>query len=227
MRPGRPNQDEMSKKKLRRATSVRQHAPEAALAHATSLFNRLSLGHLWRASARLSLYDVYTSTEESVDTRSLLHSEKLRLLNQVILLSRASYDSPRWPDSDTLRRVLNDCNHLMNNTETLAELARWNRTNRVHLAAQLFLSQMANVQFPGQEPRPRERVGRLIAMLEILPRRSPDKVAKDQKQAVERLMLGTREFLGAPLSSLAECFFTLMQWQAFASIRVGGLRKRR
>jgi hypothetical protein len=181
--------------------------------------NRCDLKALWKISARLSLHDAYAGIEDPLLAMPLLNKEKIRIFDQAILESRADYDRTRVPDIETMRRVLNDCNDVTVNTPGLARLQEVNGTDRVHLEFQLFLAQMANVQFPPQDPRARERSGRLIAMLEALPRSHADRIPIEQRARVEQLLPEIVQFLGTPISRLARCFFDVLLWQSVIQIR--------
>jgi hypothetical protein len=197
----------------------RSHRPENALEHAKSLLNRMNLGILWKVSARLSLHDMYTAPDDPAFAMPLLNPEKIRLLDQVILASRADFDRDRIPDTETLRLVLNDCKDMSDNPVARARLMRASGTADAHLAFQLFLAQIANVQFPGQEPRPLERAGRVIGLLEVLPERERVKIPADQESMIRELSPRLGDFLGMAISTFARCFLLLMKWQGLAATR--------
>lgn len=197
----------------------RSHRPENALEHAKSLFNRMNLGSLWKVSARLSLHDMYTAWDDPACAMPLLNPEDIRLFDQVILACRADFDRDRIPDAEILRLVLNDCKDMLDNPVARALLTRASGTADAHLAFQLFLAQTANVQFPGQEPRPLARAGRVIGLLEVLPERERAKIPADQQRAIQELSPRISDFLGMPISIFASCFLLLMKWQGLAATR--------
>src|SRR5689334_21136238 len=100
---------------------------------------------------------MYTQVHDTYNVVPLLTREDIRLFGQVILASNAGAQHQRILEPDALRRVLNDCKDMMNNPEAIDRIMRVNETDRVHLAFQLFLSLTGNTQFPGQDPRPKEK----------------------------------------------------------------------
>jgi hypothetical protein len=199
-----------------RTRTNRSHTPEASLAHAKSLVNRTNLSFLWKISARLSLHNMYTQEDDPFFLMPLLSPEDIRLLGQVILSSNAGQQYDRRPAPDALRRVLNDCKDMMNNPQALERMMRFNETDRAHLALQIFLSETANTQFPGQDPRPEEKAGRTLAIFEVLPRQYPEKMSRESARLVSSLMPRIEAFLGTSFTQLSLCFLALMNWQGIS-----------
>jgi len=159
---------------------------------------------------------MYTNSDDPFSLLPLLSPEDIRLLGHVIISSNADLQYDRRPNSGALGLVLNDCKDMMNNPGALARMMRWNETDRAHLAFQLFLSLTGNTQFPGQDPRPKEKVGRTLAVFEALPRRYPDRLSTGNKKLVFSLLPKIESYFGTSLTQLSLCFLALTNWQGIA-----------
>jgi hypothetical protein len=206
----------MPKRNVKREKPRRSFPAHVALEHAASLINRVNLDFLWRLCTRLSIHDLYTPYDYPFSAFPLLNPEDIRHFGQVIIASRAGFCGQKELDGETFRRVLNDCKDMLDDPEARNRLARANGTAGAHLALQLVLSQIANIQFPAQAPRPQEKIGRLVALLEALPRRFPEKIPADHAESARELASTTAHLLGLPLSALATCFFAAIQWTKLA-----------
>jgi len=107
---------------------------------------------------------------------------------------------------------------MMNNPRALERMMRSNETDDAHLALQLFLSETANTQFPGQDPRPKEKAGRTLAIFEVLPHRYPEKLSREHARLIENLLPRMESFLGTSFFQLSICFLVLINWQSNAYV---------
>lgn len=208
-------------RRSRRSGSSRKRKtfpPETAFRHAVALLNNANSDALWKVSARCSLHDVFTEPEEPYFLLPVLNAEKIRAFGQVIIASRASSDKLRMLSDNELRQVFNDCNDVLNNTEALARLKQANGTDRARFEFHRFLSQVANIQFPQQDVRVLAQAGRVIAMFEVLPRINSDLIPPERRQQVETALSRIPQILSVSLTSLAECFFVVLAYQAIAQL---------
>ncbi|HEX3526631.1 MAG TPA: hypothetical protein VH988_06160 [Thermoanaerobaculia bacterium] len=176
--------------------------------------NRTNLHFLWKLSARLSLHDMYTPAEDPLFLLPLLSPEDIRHLGQVILASNAAPKYEPIPSPEILRCIINDCKDMIDNPQAVKRMMRSNETEGAHLALQLFLSMTANTQFPGQDPRPKDKAGRLVALLETLPHQHSNKLSGEHARVLSKIEL----FLGTSITQLSLCFFAVMNWQSLAYI---------
>lgn len=198
----------------------RNRTAEQALSHARGLLKRCDLLELWKLSARLSLHEAITEQGHALSAFPLLNAENVRMLCHTMLTSRATYSQGGGlPSEGDFRKVINDCNHALYDPEEMKPLRTASGTRQAHLEFQRFFVRLGGVQFAGQEPLVWERAGRLVAMLEELPRVYPNRVPEGQKEAVQTVLRRVEEILGARVSELARGFADVLTWQAMVHER--------
>lgn len=194
----------------------RNRTAEQTLTHARGLLNGCDLLELWKLSARLSLHESLTPLEDPLCAFPVLNAETVRMLSHAVLSSHASYrQGGRLPGEQDFRKIVNDCNHALYDPDEMKPLQAARGTQRAHLELQRILVRIGAVQIPGQEPLVWERAGRLIAMLEDLPQRYPDRIPAGQREEVQRVLPRVEEILGVRVSDLARAFRDVLAWQIF------------
>ena len=150
----------------------------------------------------------------------MLNSEKVRMLSHTVLESRAQYhQGGALPDNENFRKILNDCVDSLYDSSDIAVIQAARGIDCAHFEFQRFFVRTGAVQIPGQEPLVWERAGRLVAMLEVLPRRYPDRVPVGQRDAVARVLPQVPELRRATISELTRAFADLLGWQHFVQTR--------
>ncbi len=129
--------------------------------------NRRNLGWLLRMCAYLSAIE---RVGFAADIAPLWNSEKQRLLCEAVLSSRAMTYKTECLTFDELVDVSNATHQAMDDPRLEQELQSGGERSELLYAARRFFARMANLQIRYQEPRLFMNTGRLVAMLDVLPR---------------------------------------------------------
>jgi hypothetical protein len=191
------------------------------LEHARGLLKHCDLLALWNLCARLSLHEALTRTDDRFCVVPTLNLEKVRMLCNVVLGSRAGYNqTSTLPAAEDFGKILNDCHAALDDPEEVASLRAASGTDRVYLEFRRFLARMGAVQISPQEPLTWERAGRAVAMLDVLPKRFPERIPSAQRPEVELLLRRVPDILGVSSLELGRGFADLLAWQHAVHARV-------
>ena len=184
------------------------------LDYARGLLKRCDLLALWKLCARLSLHEALTGTDDPFCFAPTLNFEKVRMLCNVVLGSRAAYNqTDALPSPEDFVKILNNCHAALDDPQEVASLRAASGTEQVHLEFRRFLARMGAVQISAQEPLTWERVGRMVAMLDGLPKRFPEGIPSAQRGHVELVLRRAPEILGVSTLELGRGFADILAWQ--------------
>jgi len=179
-----------------------------ALEHGASLLNNKNLLSLWATSSALSVLDLYTPLESSLSVFPSLNHAKLRMFNQLILHSRSSYEKAGILDYRTLASTLNDALDLTYDPDSLSNLNQASDLQKKTELHRLF-SLMANTQIAEQEFLIPQRLGRMIAMMEVIPDRRASSLNAEALRVVNVVRSKLSGILGASIKELAKVFVAI------------------
>jgi hypothetical protein len=197
----------MSKRKKQRTPN-----PAAmAIEHGASLLNNKNLPVLWSTSAALSVLDLYTPFDSGLSVFPFFNHVKLRMLDQIILQSRSSPDKTGTLDYKTLSMLLNDALDLTYDPDALGEISRASTPQKRTELHRLF-SLMANTQIAEQEFLVPQRLGRMIAMLEIIPERRSSSISPEILNHARAVKLKLSSLLGGSIKEVAKVFAAICRY---------------
>lgn len=186
---------------------------EASLEHARQLLKRYDLLELLILCSRLSLFEALTPADSPLSALPILNHENIRILSGLVLSSKAGFTgSRRLPSERELIAILNDCRQAGYDKENSKRLRDANGTERARLEVQRTLAKVFISQIPLQDNLSSGRAGRLIAMLERLPREFPERIPAGQRREVQQVLSVMEEILGATPSELFQILKGLLVW---------------
>lgn len=195
----------------KRATETRD--AEASLEHARQLLKRYDLLELLLLCTRLSLFEAMTPPDSPLSASPILNLENTRIFSGLVLSSKAEFSgSRRLPSEREFIAILNDCRQVGYDRENSSRLKDANGTERASLEVQRIFAKICVGQIPLQDNLSAQRAGRLIAMLEILPVKFPERITANQRQDVQVVLSKMRAILGAVPSELFQVFKVLLAW---------------
>lgn len=174
---------------------------------AVTRLNSKKLDALLETSCLLSCVEFYEGMNSPVFP--LLNNEKCRLFSEAIIASSAaSYKSTMLARGD-LTYVLNGVAEALDDPRISEEIVSGGARDEMLYAMQRFMARMANIQIRQQEIRSSSTIGRLLALLSILPQKHLDQFDPYSQNTVQRFAEEVPRILGASLRDLAMIFMLL------------------
>src|SRR5258706_5242793 len=143
--------------------------PEEAFMEATTILSRTSPRQAWSLCAFLSVTEAFSQNYEDSLFFPYLNQEKVRVLCEVALDSKALDYKNGELSTHQIIDALNFGNRARADYEGMRLMDELRGLGGSELALRVYLSRLGNIQQRYQDPRFPERVGRLIAMIEELP----------------------------------------------------------
>jgi hypothetical protein len=185
--------------------------PEEAFEEAARILSRTSPRQAWSLCALLSATEAFAQAPEDFLFFPHLNHEKVRMLCEVALDSKALDYKTGELTTDQLIDTLNYVNRALEDYEGVRLVDELRKFAGSELALRVFLSRLSNIQRRYQDPRFHERVGRLIGMIEELPRSHRDKMPAEFWTMADPVLDVIRGFLEFPICSLASGIWALLQ----------------
>lgn len=174
---------------------------------AVTQLNSKNLDALLESSCLLSCVEFYGGMNSPVFPT--LNNEKCRLFSEAIIYSKAaSYKSTKLTSSD-LSYILNGVGEALDDPRLSQELVSGGARDEMLYAMQRFMARMANIQIRQQEIRSSSTIGRLIALLSVLPQNHIGEFDPAMQNAVRQLAEDIPGALNASLRDLATVFMLL------------------
>ncbi len=172
--------------------------------------NSKNLDTLLETSCLLSCIEFYGGMNSPLFP--LLNNEKCRLFSEAIVASKAASYKSALLTRDDLAYVLNGVGEALNDPRFSQEVASQGSQDKTLYAMQKFFARMANIQIRQQEIRSSSTVGRLLALLEVLPQRDLGQFDRDSQNTVRQFAEEVPKVLGASLRDLATIYMLLSLW---------------
>jgi hypothetical protein len=190
-----------------------QLSPATALAEAANLLSRTNLDDTWALVALLSLVDTLPATnEERILLFPLLNWEKIRMLSSAVLASKAlSYKKVDLTPHQFLQAMNYANAAALGDKEILEAQGPLKNIGGSDLFFRFFFARLGNVQIRYQDIRFEDRVGRLIAMFETLPRTHRAKMPLEFWTRADIALAEVHKFLGNPIHLYAVCPFVFSE----------------
>jgi len=182
-------------------------SPDAALAEAANLLSRTNLDQTWMLVSLLSLMDsLPQSNDDHLLLFPMLNLEKVRLLSAAVLASKSLSYKTQDLSPNQFTALLNYVNAALGDVESLEAKRPLNDMGGSDLFFRFFFANLGNVQIHYQDIRFQERVGRLIAMFETLPRTHRSRMSDGFWVRADPALAAIQDFLGGqPIHLYAVC----------------------
>jgi hypothetical protein len=185
--------------------------PEEAFGEAATILSRTSPRDAWSLCALLSATEAFVETFEDFLFFPLLNHEKVRVLCEVVLDSKAlDYKSGNLT-TDQIIDALNYGTRALTAYEGIRLMEELRALSGSELALLVYLSRLGNIQRRYQDHRFHERVGRLIGMIEELPQTHRSKMPAEFWAMADPVLATIRDFIGYPIISLAGGIMALLE----------------
>lgn len=184
--------------------------PEEAFREATVILSRINRREAWSLCALLSTTEAYAHKLEDFLFFPHLNLEKMRMLCEGVLDSNALGYKTGGLTTDQIIDVLNYGHRALTDYEGIRLMKDLRGRASSDLATLVFLSRLGNIQQRYQDHRFRERAGRLIGMIEVLPQTHRHKMPADFWSVADPTLKAMREFIGFPIFTLAAVAWGLL-----------------
>jgi hypothetical protein len=185
--------------------------PEEAFEEATTILSRTNPRDAWSLCALFSTTEAFGKDLEDLLFFPSLNFEKVRMLCEVALDSKALDYKTGDLSTDQIIDVLNYGHRALTDHEGIRLMEELRGKASQDLAILIYFSRLGNVQQRYQDPRFHERVGRLIGMIEELPRTHRHKMPAEFWAKADPTLKTIREFIGFPILSLASGILGLLE----------------
>jgi hypothetical protein len=176
---------------------------------AVQRLNSKKLEGLLEVSSLLSSLEFYGG--EKSEVFQMLNNEKCRLFSEAIVSSKAaSYKKATITESD-LRYVLNAANSALDDPR-LHEIVPCRPRDEREYDLIKFFSRMGNVQLRQQEIGLFSAVGRLLGILNVIPRRNILLFPEECRSDISQFVKDIPRVLGTSLRDLAVIYIVIYDW---------------
>lgn len=186
-------------------------SPTQALSEAASLLSRTNPRNLWSLCAMLSAVEALPKTTDQLLFFPALNLEKVRLLCEAVIDSRALDYKTQDLTVGQLVEAINYCNQALADPETLHAMEELRTAGGPDLALHFFMARLGNVQIRYQDARFHERVGRFVGMFESLPRSHRHKMPAEFWAMADPVLETAQRFLEFQILKLAVCAHVLLE----------------
>jgi hypothetical protein len=142
-----------------------------------------------------------------------INLEKVRMLGDLVLGSTAQDYKSGLIRPDRVRESLNYALRALSDEEGVRQLAELTELTSPEFAVKFLMSRLGNVQRRNQDPRFEERTGRLIGMVEALPRTHRDRMPARFWSLADPVLASVKGVLRVPIRDLAVCAHAV--WMAY------------
>jgi len=185
--------------------------PEEAFEEATILLSRTNPRNTWSLCALLSTTDAFVKDFKDFLFFPHLNFERVRVLCEVVLDSKALDYKTGDLTTDEIIDVLNYGHRAFTDYEGIRLMEDLRGRASSDLALLVYLSRLGNIQRRYQDHRFHERVGRLIGMVEDLPQTHRHKMPAEFWTMADPTLRAIRDFIGFPILSLAAVILGLLE----------------